>query len=86
MVAVGTGDSGPGIMYGTIREYSIDYQCIPSPNYEDYVANGCKQMVFNHICRQASWMWSWARGSILLLHVSSACEYGVLEFGGWSNY
>jgi hypothetical protein len=25
LVAVGTGDSGPGIMYGTIREYNIDY-------------------------------------------------------------
>jgi hypothetical protein len=25
LVAVGTGDSGPGIMYGTIREYNIDF-------------------------------------------------------------
>jgi hypothetical protein len=39
IIAIGTGDAGPGLMLGTTRSYSIEWQCVKNPTYEDYVAN-----------------------------------------------
>lgn len=49
LIAVGTGDSGPGLMLGSIRQYSIDFQCDPNPTLEKFIEAGGKISHYNNI-------------------------------------
>ena len=38
--AVATGDNWSNIMLASVRHYSVDFQCVENPTYNDYVENG----------------------------------------------